>query len=161
METWPRFIPPPIIWVAAAMMGTGALILSNWAALQEPPLIAVLPAFVVVPQPSSVVEPCAPVVAVETGPLPMPHFVLGLSTLRIYAAGSRIVAEDRIHSLKALLRAPAWNRHLRVRPASGHRGVRFVVDVTQVTAAAGTAFCHWLENEHQWKSGPYPCEVAY
>ncbi|MBW2673478.1 MAG: hypothetical protein JRD89_08715 [Deltaproteobacteria bacterium] len=48
-----------------------------------------------------------------------------------------------------------------MRPAAGHHGVRFAVDVTQVEADAGTVFCRWLETVHQWKPGPYPCEMAY
>jgi len=91
----------------------------------------------------------------------LPHFVLGVGTLRVAATRSRIVADDRVHSLKARLKGTGWSRHLRVRPAAGHHGVRFAVDVTQVEADAGTVFCRWLETVHQWKPGPYPCEMAY
>jgi len=91
----------------------------------------------------------------------LPHFVLGVGTLRVAATKSRIVADDRVHSLKARLKGTGWSRHLRVRPAAGHSGVRFAVDVTQVEADAGTVFCRWLETVHQWNSGPYPCEIAY
>jgi len=130
--------------------------------LDHVPLTRLLPAFIVVPT-TAPQAPCAAVSVANSSepPMPMPHFVLGLGTLRIAVARSRIVADDRVHSMKALLKGTGWSRHLRVRPAAGHSGVRFAVDVTQVDADAGTVFCSWLKSRHQWKSGPYPCEMAY